>query len=100
MERETWARGRGVARARSWGHAGDRVLSTAVLYQEDNSGNESLASLDLEVSQHQVPYSLFHSESTGRIRVGAEWLGGGDKGDLWAALQVFLLPVVFLWPNY
>jgi hypothetical protein len=74
-------------------------LSTAVPYQED-SGNESLASLDLEVSQHQVPYLLFYSESTGAIRVATEWLGSGDKGDSWGALQVFLLPVVFLWANY
>lgn len=69
-------------------------------YQEDDSGNESLASLDLEVSQHQVSYSLFFSESTGTIRVDTEWLGSRDKGDSWGALHGFLLPVVFLWANY
>lgn len=78
--------------------AGGRVLGAAVLYQDD-SGKDSLASPDLEVSRHQMSAGSFTlymltlvSGTPGRVKSSWE---DGNMGVSWRPLQVFQLPIGF-----
>lgn len=61
----------------------DRVLGTAVLYHKDNSGNDSLASPDFKVSQHQMPTHNFTLDPLALVSGTSAWVKSSWEDGAW-----------------